>query len=907
MKFGASGETYAWIAKTVVRRRWLVLSLIAVIMVIGGVITPFVTVSTSRFGMVSSDNEHQARLERFFERFGYPDMPVILIRGGDDERRRAIVDRMERELKTIPSLEGRVLARMDPGTIAEVLFTRDPAAFDQLEQLLPPGAELASVVEQGLPGMMGALAGQLEAGLEGEGDAGARTQEETDEGLRQLGAMARVLETRLRGGDAQRALIDLVMKDSIPPQKGVDEYGYFTGWDEPHHLIALFPDLPSGEVQDVAPFIAEIRGAIQTVRDEQGLPDGELEIMVTGLPVFATDELDLVTQGIIESGVVTGLAIFLLQLLAFRSLRVALFVQLPLLFGIITTVGFVGVTYGRLTIITSSFIAILLGLGIDFSIHLVTRANEVRRETDCDASTGIIEGMRLAGPGVAAGAVTTVIAFLTTTTTEFTAFAELGLITAFGLVAMMVAAFTIVPALMGMGWGGAKYREAKIPGVHLLTGFVRRVPRLLVVLGVVGAVVGALMLPSIGFNPRYFDFLPKNSKASVALDTLERDGAMSPTFACVSAETFEQGRERAEALRALPTIADVQTVTDILSPLDEERLGKLRAGIKTLGRVPNFQTLRERERSAAAFAKSVDGVVGLLDEIQFELKTNGRPNEAVTKARADFVALAEAARALPEDGAAELADIELQVANILERAWKTGAAVAARGEYAPEDLPPIFRERFLARDGSGAIALFVFPSENIWDLEHARAFSTELRTVDPDATGLAVTLLEHNDMITDGFERAALIAFVVIFLFMIWEFKARLDLALLAIIPVTLGWCWMIGLMIPVGLEFNVVSIVVMPLVIGIGMDAGVHVVHRYQQSAEHNDGVAKLSDMLEGTGAAVLLSSVTTIVAFGGLTIPDYGGMNSLGSVMMLGVSGCLVSSIVVLPALLVALKRAR
>ncbi|MCA9718908.1 MAG: MMPL family transporter, partial [Myxococcales bacterium] len=449
-------------------------------------------------------------------------------------------------------------------------------------------------------------------------------QEETDEGLRQLAAMAGVLEARLKGEDARRALIELV-GDKIEAQKGIDEFGYFTGWSEPHHLIALFPELPSGEVEDVAPFVHDIRDALDRVRSELDLDAEDVTVRVTGLPVFATDELALVRQGIIESGIVTGLAIFLLQLFAFRSVRVALFVQLPLVFGIVTTVGFVGLTYGRLTIITSSFIAILLGLGIDFSIHLVTRANEIRRERECSASEGIVESMRLAGPGVAAGALTTVIAFLTTTTTEFTAFAELGLITAFGLVAMMVAAFTILPALMGMGWGGAKYREAKIPGLHLLTRVVSRAPRVIVALGVIGAIVGALLFPTVRFNARYFDFLPRNSDAAIALDSLERDGAMSPTFACLSAETFDEARARVEALREQPTVADVQSVTDILPPLDEPRLRSLRAGMQKLGRAPDFAKLRERERSAAALAGAIDKVVSMLDEVQFELKTNDRP------------------------------------------------------------------------------------------------------------------------------------------------------------------------------------------------------------------------------------------------------------------------------------------
>ena len=109
------------------------------------------------------------------------------------------------------------------------------------------------------------------------------------------------------------------------------------------------------------------------------------------------------------------------------------------------------------------------------------------------------------------------------------------------------------------------------------------------------------------------------------------------------------------------------------------------------------------------------------------------------------------------------------------------------------------------------------------------------------------------------------------------------------------------------GIAFNVVNIVILPLVIGIGMDAGIHVVHRYRQSAAVNDGVAALYDLLEGTGAAVILSSITTIIAFGGLTLADYGGMKTLGYGMMLGVGSCLLASVLVLPAVLVVLRRAR
>ena len=98
-------------------------------------------------------------------------------------------------------------------------------------------------------------------------------------------------------------------------------------------------------------------------------------------------------------------------------------------------------------------------------------------------------------------------------------------------------------------------------------------------------------------------------------------------------------------------------------------------------------------------------------------------------------------------------------------------------------------------------------------------------------------------------------------------FRSLVDAAL-ALFPVTLGWLWMLGLMPPLGLHFDIANMVALPLVLGIGVDAGVHVVHRYRESraAAGPGGHARLADLVEGTGAAVLVSSLTTMVGFGAL-----------------------------------------
>ncbi|HEY8374881.1 MAG TPA: MMPL family transporter, partial [Nannocystis sp.] len=71
--------------------------------------------------------------------------------------------------------------------------------------------------------------------------------------------------------------------------------------------------------------------------------------------------------------------------------------------------------------------------------------------------------------------------------------------------------------------------------------------------------------------------------------------------------------------------------------------------------------------------------------------------------------------------------------------------------------------------------------------------------------------------------------------------------------------------------------------------------------------GQARLDDLVRGTGSAVVLSALTTIASFASLMLNDYGAMKSFGLVMVLGISGCLMASLFVLPALLLSLGRAR
>jgi predicted RND superfamily exporter protein len=113
---------------------------------------------------------------------------------------------------------------------------------------------------------------------------------------------------------------------------------------------------------------------------------------------------------------------------------------------------------------------------------------------------------------------------------------------------------------------------------------------------------------------------------------------------------------------------------------------------------------------------------------------------------------------------------------------------------------------------------------------------------------------------------------------------------------------WMMGLMKLLGISFNFANLVAVPLIIGVGIDNGVHVIHRVRL-----EGVDGMSVVLRHTARAILIASLTTMIGFGSLALASHRGLASLGMVLILGVGSCLVTSVIVLPNMLVALGLAR
>jgi predicted RND superfamily exporter protein len=626
---------------------------------------------------------------------------------------------------------------------------------------------------------------------------------------------------------------ELPIAAKLPNDAGIDADGYLVSSDGAHHFIALLPDLPGLQGHEVKPFVEQIRAH----RDEI-VSGSSVEVRLTGPPALAVDEEGEIKRGILTTSGITGLGIVLLLMLAYRSWRYTLLALVPVAIGVCATMAVARAIYGELNMVTSSCSSMLLALGIDFGVFLLSRYGETVRD-GASAKDAIRLAVTRAGKGLIIGAVTTATAFLTTSATEFTAYARLGVIVALGLLIMMGATLLFMPALLWVAGRGKQLEAPEIKGLRLLPRLIRNGRHWLLAGGAIVAVASLASVTSLSFNTRFYDFLPEHGESASALRLIERDRNVSPLHATIAAEGIEEARVVSEKLRALDVVASVQTPSDLLPPLDGARLEALNA-----------------------------------------LKTMPAP---------DFEAMATAQP--------ELA--------LLAPAWKAAVAVAQRGSYLPSDLPPVFQQRYVSLDGK-AVAITVVPKGDIWQPETARRFSEAVSEVAPEATGMAMHIYAHLRMIREGFTRAALASAALVLLILLIAFRKLSD-ALLAMVPTLVGFTWMLGAMSLLRFNFDAANIVTLPLIIGIGVDAGVHLVHRMRQSQADNDGVATLEDVAVGTGGAVALASVTTTVGFASLMLAEYGAMKSLGLAMTLGIGATLLASLLLLPSLMVVLGRAR
>lgn len=621
-----------------------------------------------------------------------------------------------------------------------------------------------------------------------------------------------------------------------------------------------------------------------------------LNVGITGEPVLEVDEMAQSQFDSTVASIVSLIVCALIFIYGYRQTGRPLKATLCLIVGLGYTMAFTTLVVHHLNILTITFVPILIGLAIDFGVHLITRYEEELRRGKSEREA-MEKALVYTGMGIFTGAFTTAGAFFAMAFTNFKGIQEMGIICGGGMLLCLVPMMTLLPVLLLRGRQNVidheestkPDRRARIERVWL--------ERPGMVLGLTAAlcVVSLLVVHKVYFDYNLLNMQSKGLPAVVFEQKLIKSASKSVLFAAVIVSSLDEAVQAENKIKALPSVAGIDSMSQYLTENQIRKLqlvGEIKQEVAPLkfGEIdPSPVDLSD----LSATLWRLEGYLGLaVDTVKKDEPALARQLLSLRNAIVDFrrEMLAGHARV-----AEQLYAFQTALFEDIHETFATLREQDSSERLKPDDLPSALRNRFIGV--TQKYLLQVYPKEDVWQRAKQEEFVRELRTVDVNVTGTPVQLYEYTTLLKSSYEEAARYALIAIAILVFIHFRSA-TCVVLALLPVVLGSLWMLGLMAYWNIPFNPANIMTLPLVIGIGVTNGIHILNRFAE--EQNPGI-----LAKSTGKAVLVSGLTTITGFGSLMLAKHQGIASLGFVMAVGVTTCMLAGLTFLPALLTLLTR--
>ena len=818
-------------------------------------------IDTDTTDMISADvpfRQHDRAFARAFPGFGNP--IVAVIEGAVPERVQVAAEALADAL------------RADPDHFTAVDHPEGLPFFAQHGLLFLEADELALLTER-LAEAQPLLAALAEApNLRGLGDFATLVLEQQTGGaalpaeLDQLfGEMAAVVEAQLEDEPAELSW------------RGLLEDGADGGVHR--QLVVAQPRLDYTSLAPASEAIAALRAAAE--RLDIG-PQQGLELRLTGGAVLEDEELESVAAGALVASVATTVAVVLLLFWGLRSWRLIVPTLLTLAAGLLVTAGFTALAVGRLNLISVAFAVLFVGLGVDFGIHVVLRYQEqIRRTSQVQA---IERAAQNVAGALTLSALCAALGFLSFVPTAYLGLAELGIISAFGMLVAWFASLTLLPALL-------RLMPLKEPPPIAQRGLllpIERYCRPILALAAIACLGSLVAVPRLAFDFDPLNLKNPQAESVITFHRLKADPETSPHVIDILAPSLEQANRIAGDLALLRPVGETMTVESFVPEAQDEKLELIDSLAWLIGPL-----LQPTEASPL----DVDERDQALHRLRRTLADAFEGGSAAERAPGT-AALARALGRLPAVGnerAAAQAELEARLMGLLPVLLDDLRQALEAGPVGLRDLPADLRDRWLTPDGQARV--LVRPAWQIDNNEDLRAFAEAVLAEVPDATGTPIVVLEGGDAVVRAFAQASVLALVLIAGVLALILRNLRD-SILVLAPIVLAALLTAASAVLLGLSLNFANVIVLPLLLGLGVSGAIHVVMRQRQ---HGDIVGT------STPRAVVFSGLTTIASFGALALSDHLGLASMGQLLTIAILWSLVCTLVVLPSMLVVSSRLR
>ena len=536
-----------------------------------------------------------------------------------------------------------------------------------------------------------------------------------------------------------------------------------------------------------------------------------LDVGITGgLMVIEYESGKIVMQDFFLTAIITLIFLLLLMFVSFRSLSLPLLSLLPLIVGIIWTSGIIFLLYDSLNMLSIMFAILILGLGVDYSIHLLTRFMDEMDEHN-DITLAFRSTFRHTGKVVILGCLTTTTVFFSFCFAKTEALHQFGVVGALGLILTLIAVFVMLPALvtLRLKFGGISRKRARFNILRTLGSQVQRFAFLIIVLLVILLVVFGIRSQYAELNSNMYELFPTEVEAYQQMEKVKENFEYNPDYLTCVVESEPELERSVKELGGVESLLGVESVLDYLPPNQEEKLAII------------------------------------------EQAVNVHPGLA-----------------------------GLPWANMSPMAWN--------------ELPEDMQEAWVSDNGKFLIR--IIPTGNLYDREYQQALLADLRQVHQGVTGEPVLWTSVLDMMVEDMISVSLISSILLLVIVYVGTRRRNPVyAVLSLVPVVFGIVCLLGTYQWFGANLNFFSVATIPLIIGIGIDDGIHILHRYLE-----EGKGSIPQTMQLSGKAIFLTTATTCLAFSSFLFSSHPSMRFLALVPIIGLTFCFFGAIIFLPALL-------
>ncbi len=614
--------------------------------------------------------------------------------------------------------------------------------------------------------------------------------------------------------------------------------------------------------------------------DRLQLENEQTRIRLTGPTALAYEELKSVSEANIIAIAASLVMVTVILMFGLSSIWLFFASLVTLIMGLITTTAFAAATVGTLNLISVAFAVLYIGLGIDFAIHLGLRYREESILTT-DNSRALSIAFRQMFRSLFLCALTTAIGFYSFMPTDYQGVAELGWIAGSGMFISLLYTFTLLPALLSLRQYRALHDRRPAhehPVLQRLSQLPYRYPKHISLASLVLVVITLATVKQIGFDSNTLNLQDPENESVQTYQDLLADSETSPWFVVLITTDRADAEKHIRNIKKLDIVDRVIWSDDLVPANQEDKLfivDDLNLMLGELDDYPQPEVIKHNQR--------VSAVNALLSKLS-ALENIDSAQVRLLKAN-----LQNLTGNMQSD---QLEDLEQRLLVHLDGSIDSLAKALTADSIDTSDIPQQVLSRWFKQD---YYKLEIYPADDLSDNDAMIRFVRELQDYNDKIIGAPVINVEAGEAVITAFKSAIIYALIAISLLLFLLIKVKLD-ALLILISVIIGGIFTLTFMLLLGLPFNFANIIGLPLLLGIGVDSGIHIANRFRH--EHSNGG---NIFMTSASRGVFVSSMTTVCSIGNLAFSAHTGTATMGILLTVGLIAMMVSTMIVLPAFLI------